>query len=311
MGGVCSHSKYVHDDEDGTNEVEHTEPDSRAKAKAVTNPAEVIALIVYVDYGFEPAKSAGWCPSGFGPKLDTGHNANMITMLLTGAGVTKIYQLGNTEATKEQVLMDIHEIGEEADENDTFFFFYSGHGASMADQDGDEDDGMDEALCLPSKDGRCDQSTWLRDDDFAAAVHAVSAGNKLIIMDCCHSGTMLDFDKPMWQGQPAISITGCRDAQESASTVGIGELGGSFSKCLYHAATDLGNKDATVAEVFNLLVGYRNKFVPPGHQQDIQLMCAPGMMPNSMMWPLKQIGDQSHGEFGQVGSCTYGVPEGV
>jgi len=284
------------------------EPDHRAQEKPV-NPAEVRALIVHVDYGFEPAKSQGWCPAGFGDKLDTGHNANMMTKLLTGAGVTSIFNLANTQATKENVIANIEKIGEMADENDTFLFFYSGHGANMPDQDGDEDDGMDEALCLPNASGECNETTWLRDDDFAQALADVQCGNKLIIMDCCHSGTMLDFDRPNWHGQHAISITGCKDAQESASTVAIGQQGGAFSKCLYHAVTEIGDKDVTVGEVYNKLNAYRHQFIPAGHQQEIQLQCSPGMKPNSMMWPLKQTQEQKQGNFGQMGATTYGAPK--
>merc|ERR1719272_1524522 len=61
---------------------------------------DIHALVVYVDYGFEPAKSAGWCPAGFGPKLDTVENADMVLELIKGAGITSVTTLSNQQATK-------------------------------------------------------------------------------------------------------------------------------------------------------------------------------------------------------------------
>merc|ERR1719428_1687218 len=115
------------------------------------------------------------------------------------------------------VLRAIEELGDRCDADDTFVFYYSGHGAGMRDQDGDEADGMDEALCLPDAGGNCTTTTWLRDDDFALAVSRLRAGQKLMVLDCCHAGTMLDFNKQhLWEGQTAVSIVGCKDAQEAS-----------------------------------------------------------------------------------------------
>merc|ERR1719158_1480144 len=106
----------------------------------------------------------------------------MMVKILEDAGVESISRLSNLEATQENVLAEIKRVGELCDENDIFFFFYSGHGNPMPDQDGDEEDGSDEAMCLPYADGRCDEGSWLRDDDFADAVAThVPAGSKLII----------------------------------------------------------------------------------------------------------------------------------
>lgn len=252
----------------------------------VANPENVHALVVYCDYGFEPAKSMGWVAPGFGPKLDTAENAEMMDKILQDSGITSISRLSNLEATKENVLAEIKRVGELCDDNDIFFFFYSGHGNPMPDQDGDEEDGSDEAMCLPYADGRCDEGSWLRDDDFSQEIAEMTAGHKLIILDCCHSGTMLDFEKPIWVGQSAISIVGCKDKQESAA-MGGGTRGGAFTKSVNAAVRSLGNdtEAVSVGHIFNTICEYSPTFIPPMHQQDITILCAPGTTPDMMAWP--------------------------
>lgn len=247
---------------------------------------DVHALIVYVDYGFEPAKSAGWCPAGFGPKLDTYENAVMMEKILTDFGVKSIEKVSNTQATKEKVLELVKKVGDKCDDDDLFFFFYSGHGDRCPDQDGDEEDGMDEAMCTPYAHGACDPGSYLRDDDFATAVAEVHAGQKLIILDCCHSGSMLDFNKKFqWDDQCAISLSGCRDAQESAG-MGGGTRGGAFTKCINAAVRELGDEEEySVGKLFNQTLSHKSEFVPASHQQDMTISCPAGMDPSHMIWP--------------------------
>eukprot|EP00927_Polykrikos_kofoidii_P021686 TRINITY_DN20452_c0_g1_i1.p1 TRINITY_DN20452_c0_g1~~TRINITY_DN20452_c0_g1_i1.p1 ORF type:complete len:518 (+),score=87.26 TRINITY_DN20452_c0_g1_i1:68-1621(+) len=80
---------------------------------------------------------------------------------------------------------------EGAEKGDSLFFHYSGHGASVKDDEGDEADGKDEALCP------CDYATQglLRDDDaFKFLVGPLKDGVRLTcVLDCCHSGSILDL----------------------------------------------------------------------------------------------------------------------
>lgn len=78
-----------------------------------------------------------------------------------------------------------------AKKGDSLFFHYSGHGTSMADDDGDEADGKDEAM-VPAdyaEAGMC------RDDEILKAlVLSLPQGVRLTcIFDCCHSGTIMDL----------------------------------------------------------------------------------------------------------------------
>ncbi len=62
--------------------------------------------------------------------------------------------------------------------------FFSGHGALLADTDGDEPDGYDEALCLWEADG---QAGTLSDDALAKLLEHVQ-GQQVVYLDACFAG---------------------------------------------------------------------------------------------------------------------------
>jgi len=76
---------------------------------------------------------------------------------------------------------------------DSFIFYYSGHGYHVKDRNGDESDGEDEALVL--SDGRSNK--LFIDDALFGYLNAIKA-KKMIILDSCHSGTAFKTfgDKP-------------------------------------------------------------------------------------------------------------------
>eukprot|EP00928_Gymnodinium_smaydae_P098805 TRINITY_DN9267_c0_g1_i5.p1 TRINITY_DN9267_c0_g1~~TRINITY_DN9267_c0_g1_i5.p1 ORF type:complete len:350 (-),score=48.20 TRINITY_DN9267_c0_g1_i5:272-1321(-) len=78
-----------------------------------------------------------------------------------------------------------------ASASDSLFFHYSGHGTQIKDQNGDEADGMDEALCPVD----FETSGMLRDDDlYKTLVKPLGEGVQLTcLIDCCHSATVLDL----------------------------------------------------------------------------------------------------------------------
>ncbi|KAJ9469328.1 Metacaspase-1 [Diplonema papillatum] len=78
-----------------------------------------------------------------------------------------------------------------AQPGDVLFFHYSGHGGQQADSTGDEKDGQDETL-IP-EDYR--SAGVITDDELLKElVLTVPCGVRLVcVMDCCHSGTILDL----------------------------------------------------------------------------------------------------------------------
>eukprot|EP00538_Stauroneis_constricta_P000893 CAMPEP_0119554570 /NCGR_PEP_ID=MMETSP1352-20130426/7028_1 /TAXON_ID=265584 /ORGANISM="Stauroneis constricta, Strain CCMP1120" /LENGTH=308 /DNA_ID=CAMNT_0007601183 /DNA_START=15 /DNA_END=941 /DNA_ORIENTATION=+ len=75
--------------------------------------------------------------------------------------------------------------------HDCVFIHYSGHGGRVPDRDGDESDGYDETL-IPVDFKSAGQI--VDDDILKMLVKPMPAGvNVTVLMDCCHSGTVLDL----------------------------------------------------------------------------------------------------------------------
>jgi hypothetical protein len=81
----------------------------------------------------------------------------------------------------------------------TIHVHYSGHGAYVKDENGDEEDGYDETL-VPVDYYKKGQIT--DDDVFKKLVSKMPEGATLTcLMDCCHSGTVLDLPYQYKAGQ--------------------------------------------------------------------------------------------------------------
>jgi len=74
--------------------------------------------------------------------------------------------------------------------NDRVLFYFSGHGASIPDKNGDETDNVDEAL-LPHDTamGNNTLTGTLLDDNFGSLLKKIPAGEVYVLIDACHSGT--------------------------------------------------------------------------------------------------------------------------
>lgn len=79
---------------------------------------------------------------------------------------------------------------EQAGPEDLAVVFFSGHGSTITDDDGDEADGLDEVFVM--YDAQEHQPALVRhvvrDDDFATWLQAIRAGHVLVFIDACFSG---------------------------------------------------------------------------------------------------------------------------
>lgn len=107
--------------------------------------------------------------------------------MLTRRGF-KVTKLLDGQATKQAMVAAIGTIIGSAAAGDTVVITYSGHGTYQPDLDGDEADGLDEALC--PHDIRTNGQALL-DDEIRQLFNTRKAGVKLVfISDSCHSGTV-------------------------------------------------------------------------------------------------------------------------
>ena len=96
--------------------------------------------------------------------------------------------LKNKEASKVHVIEALKKLGSSLKKGDEFVWYHSGHGTQIADFDGDEVDGVDEALVMA--DSTWDTSMFNDDElftilkDFPKKIHGT------MIFDTCFSGGM-------------------------------------------------------------------------------------------------------------------------
>ncbi len=92
--------------------------------------------------------------------------------------------LKSQEATREMVMSAIGDIAKDLKAGDFFLLSYSGHGGTIPDVDGDEDDLVDETWCL--------FNGQLLDDELSILWSAFQPGVRILVLsDSCHSGTLL------------------------------------------------------------------------------------------------------------------------
>lgn len=79
-----------------------------------------------------------------------------------------------------------------AQADDLVLIFFSGHGTTIEDDDGDEADGLDEAYVMYDVQGSTYPSAQqvVRDDEFAAWVDRLPTDRVIAFIDACHSGGM-------------------------------------------------------------------------------------------------------------------------
>jgi len=77
---------------------------------------------------------------------------------------------------------------EGTDPGDRVFFLYAGHGSHLPDDNGDEDDGEDEALA--PYDAKLTGENFIRDDEIGRLIAQLSGRLAVLVFDSCHSGTI-------------------------------------------------------------------------------------------------------------------------
>lgn len=197
----------------------------------------------------DPKFYGGW--AGACPGCDV--DANKMEALLKSKNIP-LFKLLNADATKNKVVSACTLASQGIKSNDTLIVFVSGHGGQVADTNNDEEDKLDETLCL--YDGQ------FSDDIVWSLLCQLPVGVKVVmITDSCNSGTnyrsMHTYSRPWYRmaGLKAslLHFGGCGDGQSSFGNV----TGGMFTTSLIKVYND----NLTYEEWFN-----RAKAITPPSQ---------------------------------------------
>ncbi len=143
-----------------------------------------------------------------------------------GFAAENIHILVNEQATRAGIntAWEKH-LTQRADAGDIAVFCFSGHGTRIADKNGDEMDGLDEALVPFDADTLLGAATLLRDDDLNGLVyrlrrHLGPEGNLFMSIDACFSGS-ITRDVALIPGR---SVAFAADFEAAARMAGSGSL---------------------------------------------------------------------------------------
>lgn len=99
----------------------------------------------------------------------------------------------NETATKENILDSLIWLQNSADANDIVYFYYTGHGFEKPDDDGDEKDGKDEAICPHDANISADVGyvNFITDDQLDNYFDQIYSKGMFLVFDTCVSGGMI------------------------------------------------------------------------------------------------------------------------
>jgi len=102
-----------------------------------------------------------------------------------------VHVLPNAAASKEGIARGFEWVRERAsDSSDVVVIFFSGHGSSVPDQNGDEKDGRDEALVPYDAAKFTEPSQVVIDDSIGVWLGRLATHNVTMIVDACFSGSV-------------------------------------------------------------------------------------------------------------------------
>ncbi|MDY7396305.1 caspase family protein [Aureibaculum sp. 2210JD6-5] len=257
---------------------------------SISHASEKYALIVAV--GDYPSKT-GW------NNISSKNDVPLIkqTLLSQGFNESNITILIDEQATKQAILMALKELYDKTSEGDIIVFHVSAHGQQIIDENGDEIDGLDEAIipydAWAKYTYKYKGENHLRDDELGVIIANLrnklgKTGQILFLLDSCHSGSttrggkargsMSAFVPDGWtpkkngtskgsdmfekvklssNSSPFILISGASANELNYEHEGVGSLSYSFSK----AMNELGN-DFTYRQLFSKIQVIMNVISP-------------------------------------------------
>ena len=179
-------------------------------ANAINKHALIIAI------GNYPTEKTGWS------QISSNRDVVFIKNALTNQNFdpTNISILEDQNATMKGISSALEKLIAGANKGDVALIHISSHGEQVQDDNGDETDGLDEAIVTydaiaPSKASRDKipfskaQADYLRDDLFGDYINRLREklgpkGDVIVLIDACHSGTGTRGFAKVRGGEPAL-----------------------------------------------------------------------------------------------------------
>jgi len=149
-------------------------------------------------------------------------------LIQKGFNPDKIVKLVNEQATKKEILKKFTLLLEQACFNDIIYVHFSTHGQQVRDMDGDEEDGLDEAIipfdaCKTFVKGVYEGRNHLIDDELNKLLSVLrkkigKTGSLTVVIDACHSGDATRGNK---NGNDSILVRGTTEIFQMESPKGF------------------------------------------------------------------------------------------
>jgi hypothetical protein len=199
--------------------------------------------------------------------------------------------------TVEAISAAMEQIATHCKPDDTFIFYYAGHGTGVPDENGDEEDGQDEAFCTLGDDYEMDADTIWVDDEFTQFLIAtIPAHTKVICFtDCCHSGSILDLDHYVdvehVKNRAICAISGAKDEQTAKE---VDEGGGVATTVMLKAIKNLDSSQDGPYSVAGVFYEMRRIMTSEGYNssdrdQNLVLSHTEGHPAEQFPWPLSKL----------------------
>lgn len=191
-----------------------------ASSLSAQEPQKRALIIALGEY----ASNTGW------NSLHSGNDVELIAASLQSQGFLEkdILVLQDAQADKETITRRFKEhLIDQARPGDIAFFHFSGHGQQVADNNGDEKDGYDEALVPYDSPqhfqaGIYEGERLIRDDELNQWLLKLrqrlgNTGQVLVVLDACHSGTATRGYAPCRGSETVMAASGRKVTTEKKS----------------------------------------------------------------------------------------------
>jgi len=141
-------------------------------------------LLIGINYDTNPAvNDLDYCEADAASMHDS-----LVQRGWNAADLTTLY---GPAATKSAIMNELTNMVAQAEQKDYILVYFSGHGTTVADTNGDEADGTDEAL-VPVDYAPIDDSTLITDDELGSVFSSCKTAKGAFIVDSCYSGGLVN-----------------------------------------------------------------------------------------------------------------------